>query len=108
MLLVADIEAVVEAVRSGSVDAGLLDLPTAVVEEQLTGGAVVVAAQFDTEDGLAIAVPQGDDNLEAVDSAVRALITDGTIDDLAEAFLAQPVSGSVVDVPLIRTQPVAP
>ena len=105
---VADIDAVLEAVGSGSVDAGLLDLPTALVAAERSGGRLMVAAQFDSEDGLAIAVTDGDANLEALDSAVRAMLSDGTIDSLAEEFLARDVSDTVVGVPLIRYQPVAP
>jgi len=102
---VADIAAVVDAVASGEADAGLLDLPTALVEEQLTGGQVVAVAQFQTGAGLSIAVPEGSDNLEALDSAVRSFVADGTIDGLAERYLAVEASGALADIPLIRSQP---
>lgn len=103
-LRVGDIDAVVAAVRDGRADAGLLDLPTALVEQELTDDEVVVVAQFDTEDELAIAVPDGSDDLAALDSAVRALLADGTIDDLAARWLGRDATGTALDVPLIRAR----
>lgn len=102
----ADIQAVVDAVAAGDVDAALLDLPTALVEERLTDGALEVAAQFATDDVIAIAVREGDPNLEALDSAVRSLLNDGTIDDLATTWFGQDTLDGAVDIPVIRTQPV--
>jgi len=101
---VATIDAVVAAVLAGDVDAGLLDLPTALVEQQLTDGGVVVAAQFGTDDVLAIAVPEGSDDLEALDSAVRGMLADGTVESLADEWLGRDVLGRQVDVPLIRSR----
>lgn len=101
---VADIDAVVDAVGEGRADAGLLDLPTALVEQGLTGGELVVVAQFGTGDELAIAVPDGSPNHEALDSAIRAFLADGTIDDLADDWLGRGADGTEIDVPLIRAR----
>jgi polar amino acid transport system substrate-binding protein len=101
-----DIQAVVDAVTDDAADAALLDLPTALVEERLTGGELRVVAQFANDDVIAIAVADGDPNLEALDSAVRAMLRDGTIDRLAAEWLGQDVSGNVVEIPLIRAKPV--
>lgn len=101
-----DIQSVVDALTAGEVDAVLLDLPVALVEERVTDGALEVVAQFATDDVIAVAVPEGDPNLEALDSAVRALLNDGTIDDLADEWLGQDSLDGVVDIPLIRAQPV--
>ena len=103
-----DIAAVVDAVATGTVDAALLDLPTAIVQEQLTDGRLRVVAQFATDDAIAAAVPEGSDNLEAIDSAIRAMLRDGTVDRLAEDWLGRAASDGAVDIPLIRAQPVAP
>jgi polar amino acid transport system substrate-binding protein len=102
----ADIQAVVDAVTAGDVDAALLDLPTALVEEQLTDGALQVVAQFATDDVLAVAVAEDDPNLEALDSALRALLNDGTVDDLARTWLGQDALDGAIDIPVIRAQPV--
>jgi polar amino acid transport system substrate-binding protein len=102
----ADIQSVVDAVTAGDVDAALLDLPTALVEEQLTEGALKVVAQFATDDVLAVAVAEDDPNLEALDSAVRSMLNDGTIDDLAGEWLGQDALDGAIDIPVIRAQPV--
>lgn len=104
VMTVATIDAVVDAVLAGDATAGLLDLPTALVEQRLTDGQVVVAAQFDTDDVLALAVPEGSDDLEALDSAVRAFVADGTVEALADEWLGGDVLGSQVDLPLIRSR----
>ena len=70
----------------------------------MTDGGVVVAAQFGTDDVLAIAVPEGSDDLEALDSAVRAMLADGTVESLADEWLGRDVLGGQVDVPLIRSR----
>ena len=48
--------------------------------------------QLDADEGLAAALPQGSHNVEVVDSAIRSLNADGTIDDLVAA-LARPGPG---------------
>lgn len=101
-----DIQAVVDAVAGGDVDAALLDMPTALVEERLTDGDLEVVAQFATDDVIAIAVAEGDPNLEALDSAVRSMLNDGTIDDLAREWLGQDALDGAIDIPVIRAQPV--
>jgi polar amino acid transport system substrate-binding protein len=93
-------------VTDGTVDAALLDLPTAVVEERLTNGALRVVAQFATDDALAAAVPEGSGNLDAIDSAIRAMLRDGTIRDLADEWFGRAIADGSVDIPLIRAQPV--
>lgn len=102
-----DIASVVVEVADGRVDAAVLDLPTALVEERLTDGELEVVAQFATDDVLAAALVDGDDNLEAVDSAIRALLRDGTIERLAEEWLGRSALDGGIDIPLIRAQPVA-
>ena len=60
---------VVKAVRRGEVDAALLDLPVALAyardDERLD-----VAAQISTDETLAVALPQGSSNREAVNTAL--------------------------------------
>jgi polar amino acid transport system substrate-binding protein len=108
LLQLPDIGAVVAAVDDGRVDAALLDLPTAVVEARLTDGALEAVAQFPTDDAIAAAVPEGSPDLDAIDSAIRAMLRDGTIERLADEWLGLGVAGGSVDIPNIRTQPVGP
>lgn len=107
-LQLPDIGSVVAAVVDGTVDAALLDLPTAVVEARLSNGTLEVVAQFATDDALAAAVPEGGDNLDAIDSAIRAMLRDGTIRALADEWLGLEIAAGSIDIPLIRAQPVAP
>jgi ABC-type amino acid transport substrate-binding protein len=59
-----------------------------------------VLGQLDGEEELAAALPNGSSNREIVDSSIRALQADGTIDDLVSKWLG--TSGE--DVPLILTE----
>lgn len=97
---------VVKAVRRGTVDAALLDLPVALAyvrdDERLR-----VAAQLPSDEALAVALPQGSSNREAVSTAIRAMLNEGVINDLAERWLDVPLRGeafTVEDVPALRTK----
>ena len=95
---VDDRPAALDQVSDGDADALLLDLAVAqgLAEEPDLG--FEVAGQLTGDEGLAVVLPEGSDNREAVDSAVRAFKADGTIDDLVDRWLG----GSADDVPLIR------
>ena len=70
----------------------MLDLPVALAYARESPSAYAVAAQLPSEDVLAAALPKGSENLEAVDSGIRALMSDGTIDRLAREWLHTSVS----------------
>jgi polar amino acid transport system substrate-binding protein len=98
---------VVEAVREGEVDAALLDLPVALAYARHSEGELMVAAQLASDEALAIALPEGSGNREAVDSAIRFLINEGRLSELAERWLGSPLRGgdfSIEDVRVIRTK----
>ncbi|MCB0971972.1 MAG: amino acid ABC transporter substrate-binding protein [Acidimicrobiales bacterium] len=88
-----------DLLREDRADAVLLDLPVAQGLAVAEPDAFEVAAQLEGDEGLAAVLPNGSDDLMAVDSAVRALVADGTIDDLRADSLPRPAN----DVPLIRT-----
>ncbi len=93
-----------QALRSGRVAAVMLDLPVALAYARESPHAYAVAAQLPSEDVLAAALPKGSENVEAVDSAMRALNADGTIESLADRWLHTEVSeGQVEHVPALRT-----
>jgi polar amino acid transport system substrate-binding protein len=100
----SDIGLVVDALERGEVDAALLDLPAAVVQERITDGELVAVAQFATDEVLAAALPPGSGNLEAVDAAIRAMHRDGTIERLATEWLGSATGDGGFDVPLIRSR----
>jgi ABC-type amino acid transport substrate-binding protein len=94
-----------DLVASGRVSAGMLDLPVAAAFAHESNGALTVAAQFDSNDDVSAALPKGSRNVDAVDSAIRALIADGTIGALAHRWLGLNLDGtSANDVPLISTE----
>jgi polar amino acid transport system substrate-binding protein len=96
----------IDALVAGRVDAVLLDLPVATAVASASSGRLVVSGQFPTEDDLAaaMAVHASRSNKDAVDSAVRALVADGTVRRLAHRWLGLSVEGRSSDeVPLIHT-----
>ncbi len=97
-LEVADRTAELKALRAGDADAVLLDLPVAQGIAEANPELYDVVGQLSGGEGLAVALAGGSANRDVVDSAVRALRSDGTIDDLAEEWLG----GTGDDVPLIR------
>jgi polar amino acid transport system substrate-binding protein len=94
-----------DLVATRRVDAGMLDLPVAAAFAHDSNGALSVAGQFDSNDDVSAALPKGSGNVDAVDSALRALIADGTIGALAHRWLGLNVDGtSANDVPIIPTE----
>jgi ABC-type amino acid transport substrate-binding protein len=99
-LVVVDRAQALRVLRSGRADALLLDLPVALGLVRAQPKLFHVPAQLDGEEDLAAALPKGSRNDEVVDSAIRALIADGTVHRLASRWLGQ----SQEDVPLILTE----
>jgi len=92
------------ALRDRRADAVMLDLPVALAYARESPKVYAVAAQLPSEAVLAAALPKGSENIEAVDSALRALSSDGTIERLAREWLHTDVSeGHVEHVPALRT-----
>jgi ABC-type amino acid transport substrate-binding protein len=93
--------------RSGRVQAVMLDLPVALAYARESPHTYAVAAQLPSnEDELAAALPHGSsENLEAVDSALRAFSSDGTIERLGRTWLHTDLqAGRAEQVPLLRTE----
>jgi polar amino acid transport system substrate-binding protein len=93
----------VEAVATGEADAALMDLSTALV---LTNGRddVTVGARLILDQQIAIALPSGSPNVEAVDAGLRAMVADGTLADLDAQWL-EPAFGTDPDsIPIVRAQ----
>ena len=94
----------VDAVLSGEADAALLDLPAALViaarEPHLE-----VHARFDDPERYGVVLPEDspDLNRRAIDRAVRGLLADGTVEDLAERWLHPVLASDPDDIPVIET-----
>lgn len=92
--------------RSGRVNAVMIDLPVALAYAREAPHTYAVAAQLPSEAVLAAALPRESGNVEAVDSALRALSADGTIERLGRQWLHTDVSEGVDEqVPALRTEP---
>jgi ABC-type amino acid transport substrate-binding protein len=98
-VVVEDRAKALEVLRSGGADALLLDLPVALGLARYEAAVFQVLGQLDGGEDLAAALPEGSPNREIVDSAIRALQADGTIERLVTRWLGR----SEEDVPLIRS-----
>jgi ABC-type amino acid transport substrate-binding protein len=90
-------------IDAGRAQAMLLDLPVGLALAKAMPERYDVAAQLTGSEGLAAALPRGSHNLQAVDSAIRAFLADGTIDRLSKEWLGEKLGTAADAVPLIRT-----
>lgn len=95
---------VLAALRRRSVQAIMLDLPVALAYARESPKQYAVAAQLHSEDELGIGLPKGSENLEGVDSAIRAFKSDGTIERLGRRWLdAELQDGHAEQIPVLDT-----
>lgn len=97
---------VVQAVRRGDVDAALLDLPVALAYARKNPRLNVVA-QISTDETLAVALPEGSPNREAINTAIRAILNEDTMSELAAQWLGAELRDDafrVEEVHLLRTK----
>lgn len=92
-----------DALRTGRAQAALFDFPLGVALARESGGALHVAAQLEQPERIAAALPQGSDNVQAVSSAIRALIANGTINRLEQRWLGPAASSNGEDIPLLQS-----
>ena len=97
---VVDRSEALDVLRGGRADALLLDLPVALGLAHDEPRLFHVVGQLETDAGLAAALPDGSANREVVDSAIRSLQADGTVDRLVDRWLGEAED----DVPLILTE----
>jgi polar amino acid transport system substrate-binding protein len=89
-------------VRRGEVDGALMDLPTALV---LTKNAADVAAvaRFDRDENYAVVLPNGSDNVEAVNKQLATMRSDGRLDALDDRWLQPAFATDPGSLPVIQT-----
>jgi polar amino acid transport system substrate-binding protein len=93
------------ALEDGRVGAVLLDLPVALAYASESPRKYSVVAQLPSEAELGAALPSGSENAEAVDSALRALQSEGEVDRLAHHWLhADYEEGGAEGIPVLRTE----
>lgn len=91
------------ALEAGRLGAVLLDMPSAVAVADRSQGRLQAVAQLPQSEAIAAALPKGSGNVQAVDSALRAFSTDGTIDDLLRTWVGLKAANAESDIPLLRT-----
>jgi polar amino acid transport system substrate-binding protein len=91
------------ALEAGEIDALLLDLPLAVAIAARSGGRLRAAAKLPMDEQIAAALPEGSGNAEAVSSALRRFVADGTIERLQERWLGEGAADAERHLPLLRT-----
>jgi polar amino acid transport system substrate-binding protein len=94
---------VLAGLRSGKIEATLLDLPLAVATAEASKGELEAVAQLPDKEALAVALPKGSPNRQAVDSAIRAFTADGTIEDLLEEWVGAEAANAESSIPLLHT-----
>jgi polar amino acid transport system substrate-binding protein len=94
---------VVTALEEGRIEATLLDLPLAVAIANRSHGKLEAVAQLPDKEALAVALPQGSSNLQAVNSAIHAFSEDGTIDTLLEEWVGEEAANAEAEIPLLHT-----
>jgi polar amino acid transport system substrate-binding protein len=94
---------VVAALEEGEIEATLLDLPLAVAVAGQSHGKLEAVAQLPDKEALAVALPQGSANLQAVNSAIRALTEKGTIGALLEEWVGEEAANAESAIPLLHT-----
>lgn len=97
-----DQPALTKALRDGVIDAAMFDLPLAVAIADRSNGRLAVAAKLPTPEAIAAALPRGSSNRQAVDSAIRAFIADGTVHHLLERWIG-PDAANDTAIPLLHT-----
>ncbi|HET9162913.1 MAG TPA: ABC transporter substrate-binding protein [Solirubrobacterales bacterium] len=96
-------EQMLAALEAGKVEAVLFDLPLAVAIADESNGRLEAVAQLPNPEEIAAALPQGSENAEAVDSALRSLAADETIHDLLEEWVGPEAADAEHALPLLRT-----
>ena len=92
-----------DALRTGKIDAVMFDLPLAVATARLSGGRLEAVAQLPEHEAISVALPKGSPNRQAVDSAIRAFTADGTIERLLNRWVGSEAAEAEMAIPLLHT-----
>ncbi len=91
------------ALERGRVDAVMFDLPLAVAIADHSNGRLDAAVQLPSKETIAAALPKGSSNVQAVDSAIRAFIADGSVDGWLEQWVGSAAANADTAIPLLHT-----
>lgn len=91
------------ALGAGRIDAAMFDLPLAVSIANRSDGRLKAVAQLPDKEAIAVALPKGSPNRQAIDSAIRAFTADGTIERLLERWVGSDAAEAESAIPLLHT-----
>jgi polar amino acid transport system substrate-binding protein len=91
------------ALRAGKVDAVMFDLPLAVAIADQSNGRLEAVAQLPSSERISAALPKGSENTQAVSSAIRYFIANGTIHSLLERWVGSDAANAERSLPLLHT-----
>jgi ABC-type amino acid transport substrate-binding protein len=103
MRIYDNVDEMLAALQSRHIDGVLLDMPLAVVTAERSDGRLQAVAQLPTSETIAAALPKGSNNTNAVDSAMRAFVADGTLNRLVQVWIGPEAANAQSSIPLLRT-----
>ncbi len=89
-----------QGVLSGQVDAVFLDTAVVLAEAKSTGGRLEVAGQYKTGEKYGAIYPKGSANEDAFNKGIKAMLDDGTTDQLSKSYLGPAFGGDPSSVPV--------
>jgi polar amino acid transport system substrate-binding protein len=89
-----------QSVLSGQVDAAFLDTAIILAEAKATGGKLEVPGQYKTGEKYGAIYPKGSANKAELDKGIKALLDDGTLDQLSKDYLGPAFGGDPNSVPV--------
>jgi polar amino acid transport system substrate-binding protein len=98
-----DTDSMVTAVASGQVDGALQDTAIMLGFAKQSSGALKVVGQFKTGEQYGAIYPKGSPNAAAMDKAMSAMKSDGTLEGLSSTWLGPAFGGDPSAVPFFTT-----
>jgi polar amino acid transport system substrate-binding protein len=95
-----DNQTLYQSVLSGQSDAAFLDTAIVLAEAKSTGGKLEVAGQYKTGEKYGAIYPKGSPNEDALDKGIKAMLSDGTTDQLSKDYLGPAFGGDPSSVPV--------
>lgn len=88
------------AVAAGNIDAGIQDLSIVLGAASKSGGKLAVVGQIETNEAYGVMLPKGSPNTEVVNTILRELKADGTLDKLSAAYLTEAYGVDPASIPV--------
>ena len=95
-----DSQTLYQSVLSGQSDAAFLDTAIVLAEAKATGGQLAVPGQYQTGEKYGAIYPKGSANETALDTGIKTMLDDGTLDNLSKTYLGPAFGGDPSSVPV--------